>query len=127
MTSQIRTVKAELLIKANQQAAADFKEYGSAANTTISVITALAGEHSHDEMEAVSYRLFALAKLVLEGDGEHWTLHVAGEDYKLIDEALFRAAARAPLQAGRTVGETTFDAQEFLNIAMEEAKAVGSA
>ncbi|MGF1623698.1 MAG: hypothetical protein ACFCVH_02335 [Alphaproteobacteria bacterium] len=69
----------------------------------------------------------ALAKLVSEGGGEHWTITVAGQDYQLISEAMFRAAARCPLKEAPTVGELAFDADEFLAIALDEAEAEGNA
>ena len=44
-----------------------------------------------------------------------------------MNEALFRAAARAPLFEARTVGDMSFDPETFVKIALEESEAEGSA
>jgi len=46
---------------------------------------------------------------------------------QLVNEALFRAAAKAPLRERKTVGEVAFKIQEFLQIALQEADSEGSA
>jgi hypothetical protein len=48
-------------------------------------------------------------------------------EYQLVNEALFRAAARAPLFEARTVGDVSFDPEMFVKIALEESEAEGSA
>lgn len=126
MTKFIRTVAPGLLVKANAKAVADREQYGS-PDVDVSVVSALADDCTPDELIAVSYRLRALAKLLSEGDGEHWTLSVAGEEYTLVSEPLFRAAAKAPLQEMKMVYEVAFDAKEFLELALQEADAEGMA
>jgi hypothetical protein len=122
----IPVVAPDLLIRANLKAVADREKYGS-ADATVSIVTALADKHQPDEVIAVSYRLMALARLLGEEQGGHWTITVEGKDYKLVNEALFRAAAKAPLRERKTVGEMKFSTKEFLRIALEEAKSEGSA
>jgi hypothetical protein len=48
-----------------------------------------------------------------------------GKDYKLINEAALRAAARTPLVEKRR--KLKFDPNQFAKIALEESKAEGSA
>jgi hypothetical protein len=45
----------------------------------------------------------------------------------MVNEALFRAAARAPLFEARRVGEVSFDLDTFTKIALEEAETEGRA
>ncbi len=126
MARYIRTVSPELLTKANLKAVADREKYGS-ADVIVSIVTSLGNKYAADELIAVSYRLQALAKLLHEGDGQEWTINVAGKEHKLVNEALFRAAAKAPLRERKTVGEVAFKIQEFLQIALQEADSEGSA
>jgi len=126
MARYIPIVAPELLIKANLKAVADHEKYGS-ADTTVSIVTALADDHEPDELIAVSHRLAALARLLHEGEGGYWTLTVEGKEYTLVNEALFRAAAKAPLRERKMVCDAKFEPKEFLRIALEEAKAAGSA
>jgi hypothetical protein len=83
--------------------------------------------HEPDELIAVSHRLMALARLLHDGQGGQWTLTVEGKEYRLVNEALFRAAAKAPLQERKMVRDVKFNPKEFLRIALEEATAEGTA
>jgi hypothetical protein len=125
MSKPIPPVPAELIIKAAQQVTDDHERYGS-AEPTISVIRAFAKTHSPDELLAVTYRLGALAKLIKDGQGGKWTITVLHQDYKLVNEALLRAAAHAPLSEAGTVGEISFEPKAFLAIALEESEAEGT-
>jgi len=60
-------------------------------------------------------------------DGKEWTITVLHKTYKLVNEALFRAVARAPLFEAATVGQVSFDPKTFLPIALEESESEGSA
>jgi hypothetical protein len=73
------------------------------------------------------YRLGALAKLIQAGEGGKWTLPGLNPEYHLVNECVFRAAARAPLFEARTVGDVSFDPPAFMKIAFEESEAEGSA
>ena len=66
-------------------------------------------------------------KLVAGMDGGYWTLNVAGKEYVLVGEPLFRAAAIAPLQEKETVGELAFEVNEFLELALQETDTEGTA
>jgi hypothetical protein len=76
---------------------------------------------------AVSYRLGALAKLLEEGEGKPWAFAVTGQNYHMVSEALFRAAARAPLMEAKTVGDVSFQREAFMKIALEESESDGTA
>lgn len=45
----------------------------------------------------------------------------------MVNEALFRVAARAPLSEAKTVGEVSFERDAFMKIALEESEADGTA
>jgi hypothetical protein len=127
MAQYIPAVAPELLIKANLKSVADRERHGS-ADVMVSIVTALADKHTPEECIAVSYRLTALAYLVHEGHGDHWTLAVEGKEYRLLNQALFRAAARAPLREPENmVRDIRFDPKEFLRVALEESEAEGTA
>ena len=101
-------------------------ENRASADVMVSIVSALADDHSPDELIAVSYRLQALAKFPHQGDSRLWTLTVAGKEYKLVNEALFRAAAKTPLRERKMVRDVAFNVDEFLRIALEEAQSAGS-
>ncbi len=126
MAKFIAAVDPELLIKANLKAVADHEKYGS-ADVMVSIVTALGTDHGPDVLTAVSYRLRALANTMRRGEGGAWNLKVAGKDYELVNDALFRAAAKATLKEPKIVGQAKFDAKELLKLALEEAKSEGSA
>jgi hypothetical protein len=126
MARYIRTVAPDLLIRANAQAVADHETDGTADITT-SIVMALGTNHSAEEMTAVWCRLMALTKVLRSPGGEHWTLNIDKKDCTLVNEALFRAAARAPLREKQNLGEMEFNANELLQLALEEASSEGSA
>ncbi|SRR5258708_2755516 len=122
----IPTVPFELLIEGHEGVLADREENGP-GDPTIALVKTLAGKHQSHEILAVSYRLGALAKLIQDGDGQKWTITVLHQTYKLVNEAMFRAAARAPLYESKTVSDVSFDPQTFVQIALEESESEGSA
>jgi hypothetical protein len=123
MQESIPPVPPELLIKANQAIA----EKRGKGDPTVTVIAALADDHSADELLAVTYRLHALLKLVRSGKGPAWVMSIKGKEYKLVNETMFRTAATAPLKTANPVGKIAFDPDEFLNIALAELDAGGTA
>lgn len=122
----IPPVTFELLKKGHEGVIAEREQYGP-DDPTIALVKTLADDHKPEDILAVSYRLGALAKLIRDGDGEQWTITVLHQDYRLVNEALFRAAARAPLFEARTVGQVSFDPKTFLPIALEESETEGTA
>lgn len=122
----IPTVPFELLRRGHEGVIADRELHGT-GDLTFALVKALSKTSQPHEILAVSYRLGALAKLIEDGDGEKWTITVLHQRYKLVNEALFRAAARAPLLERRTVGEVAFDPKVFVQIALEEADSEGRA
>jgi hypothetical protein len=122
----IPIVPFELLIKGHEGVTA-YRERHGQPDLTVALVTTLADSHKPDEIIAVSYRLGALAKLIRAGEGGKWTIPVLNQEYQLVNQSLFRAAARAPLFEARTVGDVSFDPETFLKIALEESGAEGSA
>jgi hypothetical protein len=117
-------VPAAHLITANKKAVQDREAFGS-ANITVSIVSALAKKIPSEEVLATMHRLHALANTLAGGDGKAWRIDFEGQDYTLLDEALFRAAARAPLKEAATMREMKFDLKIFLAIALEESKPEG--
>jgi hypothetical protein len=117
-------VPAEHLIVANKKAVQDRESFGS-AEVTVSIISALAKNVPSEEVLATMHRLYALANTLADGDGKAWRTDLEGQDYTLLDEALFRAAARAPLKEAETMNEMKFDLKQLLDITLEESKPEG--
>jgi hypothetical protein len=122
----IPAVPFELIVKGHE-GVTSYRERHEQADPTVALVTTLADSHSPEDIMAVSYRLGALAKLIRDGEGGKWTIPVLNQEYRLVNESLFRAAARAPLFEARTVGQVSFDPETFLKIALEESAAEGSA
>jgi hypothetical protein len=118
----IPTVPFELIIKGHEGVTA-YRERHGQADLTVALVTTLADCHKPDEIIAVSYRLGALAKLIREGEVGKWTIPVVNQEYQLVNESMFRAAARAPLFEARTVGDVSFDPETFIKIALAESEA----
>jgi hypothetical protein len=124
MARFVPAVKPELLMEANARIIADRVLFGSA--DIIKTITAsLAQEHTPEELLAVSHRLMGLARFIGSGKGKQWTKNVS--DWRLLDEALFRAAARAPLRERKMLRDIKFVPEEFLQIALQEVCPKGAA
>ena len=123
---EVPAVGPELLIRANYKVTADLVRHAS-GDAMVSVVTALAPDCPAEQIVYVAYRLIALARLVQEGDGEAWLMNDNAKKYRIIDEALFRAAARAPLIEAETVGNMQFNKEELLAIALEESEPKGAA
>jgi hypothetical protein len=122
----IPAVPFEVIIKGHEGVTA-YRERHGHADMTVALVTTLGDDYKPNEIIAVSYRLGALARLVRQGQGGKWTIPVLNQEYQLVNESLFRAAARAPLFEARTVGDVSFDPETFLKIALEEREAEGSA
>jgi hypothetical protein len=122
----IPTVPFEMLIKGHEGINEDYERFGS-AEPTVSLVRVLHKDHKPEEILAASYRLGALAKLLREGEGKPWTYAVTQDQLHMVNEALFRAAARAPLFEAKTVGEISFERNAFMKIALEESEADGTA
>jgi hypothetical protein len=102
----IPAVPLDVLIKGHEGVI----EYGP-GDLTISLVRTLHKDHKPEEILAVSYRLGALAKLLEEGEGKPWTFAITNENYHMVNEAVFRAAARAPLMEAKTVGDVYSNAR----------------
>jgi len=121
----IPTVRYELLIKANEKVTEDHGVYEK-PDIHVSVVSGLDGDCSYEETFAVSSRLIALAKLISQNRDTPWRLET-GEEFDLVNEVLFKAAARTPLQIREMVRDMGFEKDAFLKMALEEVEAEGSA
>lgn len=123
----IPAVPFDALIKGHEAVIEDRDRLGPGDHPTLSIVRRLHNEHTPQIVLAIDYRLRALAKLIREGKGKPWTYAVAEDGGHMVNEALFKAAARAPLFLVRTVGEIAFDRDEFMKIALEESETDGRA
>ncbi|MDA9539229.1 hypothetical protein ACM41_24320 [Bradyrhizobium sp. CCBAU 21362] len=114
------------LIKGHESVNEDRDRLGP-GDPTVALIRALHKEQKPEVILAIDYRLRALAKLISEGKGKPWTFAMTEEGGHMVNEALFRAAARAPLFTAKTVGEVAFNPDEFMKIALEESETDGQA
>jgi hypothetical protein len=71
-------------------------------------------------------RLFPSFRLTRGDDITGLRMNFNGRDYKLINEAAFRAAATCPLVLRGTLGEVEFDRDEFLQLALSFAEPEGN-
>jgi hypothetical protein len=71
----------------------------------------------------------ALARLIQNGEGSAWVIKAKGKTYRLVDQAMFRAAATTPLSidGDEPVTNIAFDTDAFLQKALGESKTHGSA
>jgi hypothetical protein len=116
MTEPVREVPVDLLIRANIAAAKSPRGFA-----TISIIKALSKEVSTADLIAISYRLQALATLTRGDDVADLTMNL-----QLINEAAFKAAAACPLVLRGTIGDSEFDREEFLRLALMFARPEGN-
>ena len=123
MTDLVREVPAELLIRANNAAAKGPRGF---ENATISIIKALSKEVSIGDLIAICCRLQALAALTRSDDVSGLTMNLHGREYSLINEAAFKAAATCPLVLRGSFGDSEFDREEFLRLALSFAEQEGS-
>lgn len=124
----IPAVSFDTLIKGFESVEEDRRLLGpDAGDSTVSLVRALHKEHKPEVILAIDYRLRALAKLIGEGEGKPWTYAVEEDGGHMINEALLRAAARAPLFEAKIVKDVRFDLEEFMKIALEESDTEGQA
>ena len=125
MTQTVRPVDPELLIKANERI---FKERAK-GDPIMTVIANFADTHDDEELLAVTYRLQALKNVVRHRRPLPWVLHAKGKSHRLVNEAMIRAAAKAPLtyeQQGR-FADVVFDENELLRYTLAESPSLGEA
>lgn len=126
MLKMIPTVSVGLLMEAYRRCAADH-EAGLEPDVMVSIVSALHGRCSSAEMIAISHRLTALSTLLQEQDGRGWKSSPEGKEYVLVNEALIRAAATAPLAEAKMVLDLRFDPVAIMQIALENSRTDGSA
>jgi hypothetical protein len=125
MRHVIEPVDPALIVEANNVVA---KDRGKGGDPMVTLVMNFGDSHDAEELLALTYRLQALAKLIVAGHGPAWVINAKGKKYKLVNEAMFRAAARAPLWIAddQLVGDLSFDPDEFVRLALEESDTHGS-
>ena len=114
------------LIKIHEKVHADTERFGS-SDVMVSAVSLFHGKLQPNEILNISHRLFALANFVIEGEGDQWLMKETGAEYVLVNEALLRAAARAPLTEAEYIKDIRFEKETFLPIALQEAETKGKA
>jgi hypothetical protein len=125
-SKRIPAIPFDVLVTAHEAVIEDREKIGP-GDTTISLVRSLHKDHKPEVIIATDYRLRAVAKLIGEGEGRGWTFAIGEDGSHIVNEALFRAAARAPLFEAKTVGQVSFDRDEFMKIALEESETDGQA
>ena len=126
MIKMVPPVDPEHVIEAHQKVASDHEEYGS-TDVTVSVIGLFRKRLAPERMLDLTHRLFALANFLKKGEAKEWLMENTGTDYILINEAVLRAAARAPLAEAEYMKDMSFEKDTFIPIVLEEAEAEGKA
>jgi hypothetical protein len=126
MQKRVPPVQAKLMIEVNQAVVEEREKHGS-TDVTISAVRTLHGRYRSEEILAVTHRLFALAAFLKTGDGASWLKEETGKDFVLLNDALFKAAARAPLEEGEYIKDYLFQKDTFLPIVLEESETEGAA
>jgi hypothetical protein len=118
-------VDPELLIEAADAVAARKGE----GDATLTMIAHFNNRLPPEQLLAINYRLMALARLIQKGEGSAWVVKAKGKQYRLVDQAMFRAAAITPLSidSDESVKNVAFDTDAFLRNALRESKTYGSA
>lgn len=82
-----------------------------------------------DTLLAIDYRLIALANVVKKDDPSPWVINPKNKEYKLISEALLRAAAIAPLKIDdkKLAVDIAFEPNSFTKHALAESDTEGHA
>jgi hypothetical protein len=118
-------VDPKLLIEAADAVAARKGE----GNATLTMIAHFDNRLSPDQLVAINYRLMALATLIQKGEGLAWVVKAKAKQYRLVDQAMFRAAAITPLSidGDEPAKNVAFDTDIFLRTALGKSKTYGSA
>jgi|SRR6516225_7660244 hypothetical protein len=114
------------VIEAHQKVVADREEYGS-ADPTVSVVRLFAKRMAPHDVLNIVHRLYALANFLHSGEASEWLNRDTGSEYILVNEAVLRAAARAPLREAEYMKDMSFDPKSFRPIMLEEAETEGKA
>lgn len=122
MAFTVNPVPLNVIIEAHEVVVAN---HGTGRDPFIAIAAALAKKHDHNDLTNAVMRLRALAEIVKETDRSSWVMTLRGKDYKLINEAALRAAARTPLVEKKR--KLKFDPSQFAKIVLEESEAEGSA
>lgn len=119
-------VDPEFVIEAHRKVVADREEYGS-ADPMVSIVGLFAKRMEPDDVLKIAHRMYALANFLHRGEANEWLIKDTGSDYILVNDAVLRAAARAPLSEAEYMRDMSFDPKTFMPIVLEEAETEGKA
>jgi hypothetical protein len=120
-------VDPEHIIEAHRKVVADREEYGS-SETTVSIVGLFAKRMAPYDVLNIVHRMYALASFLHSGEAREWlNTDTGSSEYILVNEAVLRAAARAPLNEAEYMKDMSFDPKTFMPIVLEEAETEGKA
>jgi hypothetical protein len=122
----VPSVDPKHVIEAHKKLVADREEYGS-SEPMISIAGLFAKRMPPHDVLNIVHRLYALANFLHSGEAKEWLNTDTGTDYILLNEAVLRAAARAPLNEAEYMKDMSFDPKTFMPIALAEVEAEGRA
>ena len=126
MLKPVPPVDPEHVIAAHKKVIADREKYGT-PDVTVSVVSLFTKRLEPKAILDITHRLFALGNFLHSGQAKEWLMAETGTDYILVNEAVLRAAARAPLMEAEYMKDMTFNTETFMPIVLEEAEAEGKA
>jgi hypothetical protein len=126
MLKPIPPVDPERILEAHQKVVADREEFGS-VEPMASVVGLFVKRMEPKAILDITHRLYALANFLHRGEANEWLVKETGSEFILVNEALLRAAARAPLMEAEYMKDMSFDPQTFMPVVLEEAEAEGKA
>ena len=126
MLKPVPPVDPEHILEAHQKVVADREEFGS-AEPTASVVGLFVKRMEPKAILDITHRLYALANFLHHGAAKEWLIKETGSKFILVNEAVLRAAARAPLMEAEYMKDMSFDPKTFMPIVLEEAEAEGKA
>ena len=117
MIREVKTVEPALLIEAFQAVMDDPDK----SDHIVTLVMHFGNRFEPETLMNIDYRLVALANIVKDDKPSPWVKAPKDKPYKLISEALLRAAAVSPLfiDDATLIGEIAFDADTFAKAALE--------
>lgn len=112
----MRAVSVELIMAAN---GAIDDTRGSRTDALLTVSRALRGKCDTWDVVSVYTRLNALSRAFKNVRSNKFIIYAIGQDYKIMNEVLFHAAARAPLTYIESEDDYVFDSAELMRLAEE--------
>jgi len=125
MLKTVPIVDPSLIIEANNAVS----KRGGKGDATVTMVIHFNGRLDPETLIAIDFRMVALANTVKIPQQNPWIISIKGKKYKLVGEAMFRAAAITPLSFDPTkpVRALKFDIDLLMQNALAESSVDGRA